>query len=195
MNLTLNNLRSALIRHKFTIFAAIIIVSLLVVITLQYLIKITKPTYSPPPASQQPVVNGKLDTTSSQAQQSKASLDILKPKLPYNQTITTSTGTKVTYSVFLKTPDPYDLYIETSGIDFTLKKDAPNYTQTVQDFRDIADSVFGFLTSSGTNPSTIYVVWADNLQSQKTAESWLNPSSEFPKVVKQNGKYIFKTSQ
>lgn len=192
MSLTLNTIRSTIARHKFFIAAGLVIIVLLAVIIAQQLIRISKPTYTPPPATQQPVVNGKLDTSAPTVQQSKNFLDIIKPRLPYNQKLTTSTSSKVSYTAFTKTPDPYTLYIAIIGVDFTIPKDDPKFAQTVQDFRDTANSLYSFLTSNGVNPSAIYIVWADNLNNQKTAESWLNESSEFPKVIKQNGKYIFE---
>lgn len=195
MTITLSNIRTTVIRHKFFLISGLIIAALAATILVQQIMRTAKKTYTPPPASQQPVTNGKLDVSESTVQQSKSLLDIIKPKLPYNQTITTSTGTKISYAAFLKTPDPYELYVEISGVDFTIPKDDPKFAQTIQDFRDTADSLYSFLTSNGVNPSAIYVVWADNLNNQKTAESWLNISSEFPKVIKQNGKYIFEKTK
>lgn len=196
MTLTLNNIKSTLIHHKFFLSAGFAIIILLVVVIFQQLIRVTKPIYNPPPASQQPVINGKIDTAALPVQQSKNSLDLLKPHLPFNQTITTSTGTKVVFSVFTKTPDdPYSLYVAINGVDFTTPKEAVNYPQTVQDFRDTSDAVFNFITKSGVDPSTLFITWAYLLPNQKTAESWLNISSEFPRVVKQNGKYVFENSK
>lgn len=193
MNLTLNNIRGSFVHHKFFMLAGLAIIALFAVIVIQQVLRFSKPTYSPPPASQQPVVNGKLNISAQAVQQSKNSLDILKPHLPFNQTITTSTGTKIAYSVFTKIPeDPYDLYIAISNIDFTVPNEDLKLAQTVQDFRDTASSLYDFLTTNGVNPSAIYIVWADNLPNQKTAESWLNPSVDFPSVIKQNGKYIFE---
>lgn len=196
MSLTLNAIRNIIARHRFFLAAGFVILVLLTVIIAQQLIKISKPTYTPPPASRQPVVNGKLDTSAIPVQQSKNSLDLLKPHLPFNQTITTSTGTKVTFSIFSKTPDdPYSLYVAIGGVDFTTPKGAANYAQTVQDFRDTTNTVFSFITRNGVDPSTLYITWADLLPNQKAAESWLNVSSQFPKVVKQNGKYVFENSK
>jgi hypothetical protein len=195
MSLTLNNIRSGILHHRFFLVAGLLVIILFSVIVLQQTIRISRPTYTPPPASQQPVVNGKLDISAQAVKESKNFLDIIKPKLPYDQTPTTSTGTKVSYTVFAKTPDLYTLYVAIIGVDFTIPKDDPKFAQTVQNFRDTADSLYSFLTSNGVNPSAIYIVWADNLLNQKTAESWLNVSVDFPKVVKQNGKYIFENSK
>ncbi len=196
MNLTLNSTRNIFARHKFFLAAGFIIIVLLVVVIVQQIIRVSKPIYNPPPASKQPVVNGKLDTSALPVQQSKSSLDLLRSHLPSNQKITTSTGTKVAFSIFTKTPDdPYSLYVAIGGVDFTTPKEAATYTQTVQDFRDTSDAVFNFIAQNGVDPSTLYITWADMLPNQKTAESWLNVSSEFPKVIKQNGKYIFENSK
>lgn len=196
MNLTLNNIKTTLDRHKFFLIAGFAIVILLIFIIVQQFIRVSKPIYNPPPASRQPVVNGKLDTQALPVQQSKNSLSLLKPHLPNSQNITTSTGTKVAFSIFTKTPDdPYSLYIAISGVDFTTPKGAVNYAQTAQDFRDTSDAVFNFIAQNGVDPSTLYITWADNLPNQKTAESWLNISSELPKVIKQNDKYIFENSK
>lgn len=195
MSLSLNNIRNALTRHKFLLIAGLVIVVLLVVIVTQQFIRSSKPTYTPPPTSLQPVVNGKLDTSAPQVQQSKNSLDVIKPKLPYNQTVVTSTGTKLSYIAFVKTPDLYELHVAIIGVDFTLPKDDPKLPQTIQNFRDTSQSLYEFLTSNGVAPSALYIVWADNLQNQKTAESWLNISSEFPKVINQNGNYIFEKAK
>ncbi len=192
MTFSLNKIQNTFIRHKFFLLAGLVILILSIAIVAQQAIRRAKPRYTPPPSSQQPVSNGKLDTTAPEVQLSKNALDLIKPKLPHNQTITTSTGTKVSYLAFVKTPDLYELHVAIIGIDFTTLKEDPKFPLTVQDFRDTASSLYDFLTSNGVNPSALYIIWADNFQNQKTAESWLNPSAEFPKVVKQNGKYIFE---
>lgn len=195
MTITLNNIRSIATRHKFFLVSGSIVVILITIITVQQILRQAKKTYAPPPASQQPVTNGKLDISAPTVQQSKSFLDTIRPKLPYNQTITTSTGTKVSYAAFLKTPDQYELFVEISGIDFTSPKQASTFAQTVQDFRETADAVFNFLAANGVNPSAVYIIWADSFTNQKTAESWLQISDNFPKVIKQNGKYIFENSK
>lgn len=195
MSLTLNIIRSTIARHKFFLVAGLVIITLLTVILIQQLIRVSKPTYTPPPASQQPVVSGKLDISAPTVQQSKTFLETIKPKLPHKQTITTSTGSKVAFVIFTKDPDPYDLYIQIANIDFSTPKSEPNFAQTIQDFRDTADVIFSFLATNDINPSALYIIWGDTLANQKTAESWLNVSGEFPKVVKQNGKYIFENSK
>lgn len=196
MTLALNDIKTTLNRHKFFLMAGLVIIVLLAVVTIQQLIRVSKPVYAPLPASRQPVVGGKLDTSALPVQQSKNSLDLLKPHLPFNRTITTSTGTKVAFSIFSKTPDdPYSLYVAIGGVNFAVQKEATNYAQTIQDFRDTSDAVFTFITQNGVNPSMLYITWADLLPNQKTAESWLNVSGEFPRVVKQNGKYVFENSK
>jgi len=193
--MSLNNIRNTLVQHKVFFIFGLVIVVLLTIVIAQQIIRFSKPSYTPPASSQQPVIGGKLDTSDPQVQQSKNFLDIIKPKLPHDETLTTSTGTKVSYTAFTKTPDQYDLYVAIRGVDFTIPKEDPKLAQTVRDFRDTADSLYSFLASNGVNPSAIYIVWADNLPNQKVAESWLNVSGEFPKVIKQDGKYIFEKSK
>ena len=179
MKITLNSIKNSLSKYRpFLIFTLVIVLLLAIIATQQILQRRRLGEITSPPASQQPVLQGKLDTSAPIVQQSRSSLAKLKPKLPYRTTVTTTSGSTITITAYTKTPDEYDLYVGILGIDFTTPKNDPDFEKTVQDFNETATNIFGFLEKNNVNPSGIYIVWAESFQDQKTAESWLETYTE-----------------
>lgn len=144
----------------------------------------------PLPVSEQPVSNGQFQESAPVSQTSKTSVEKLQPDLPYRQTITTSTGNKVTFVVLSNKRDPYTLYIETAGINYQLQPPDPDLPKNVLDFRETASTIFEWLNKQGVSQTDLFIVWGNAIV-QKSAESWLKESPEFPKVIKSGDKYEF----
>lgn len=192
MNLT--NIKNRII--PFTI-AIVVILLLFAFIIFQQITR--KPTQQidtqnlPPPISSQPVVNGHFDSTAQISQRSKAGIDKLKPYLPIRTPLTTSTGSNVTYAVFLIPKVEHTLYVDMIGIDFQSTYNDPNLPKNVQNFRDVANAVLGFIKDHNANPSDIFITWGlSSAFNQQNVEAWLTLSDKFPAVVKKDNKYVFE---
>ncbi len=176
------------------ILATIIIILLGFVITQQILKNRPFQTAQlPPPIKLQPVVNGKFDTNAPISQKSKASVELLKQHLPYKADFVSTTGDKITYTLYGKTIDPYTLYVDISNIDFLIPSTNPNYPKTIQDFRDTANHIFEYMKQYNANPSDVFISWGSQAYIQNNAELWLTVSDKFPPVVKKDNQYIFET--
>ncbi len=205
INLTLTKIKEQILRLRTVM---VIGVGITVITAITGAIIITKPqkregattpfssteTPIPPPLNQQPVVNGKFDPSAPASQRSKAAIDKLKPYLAYSKTITTSTGSNITFTVFTRPTENYTLRVKISNLNFQADYNDPNLPKTVQDFRETAAAIFDFMNQHGINPGDVFISWGSTPSYiQKNAEAWLVPSPQFPKVIAKNGQFVFET--
>lgn len=196
MNLSLTNLKEKLKNARFIIIAIIIILTLLGFIIFQQIqksqYKQQVPSDVPLSLKRQPVIDGKFDGKAQISQRSQKAIESLKSFLPYRKTVTTSTGQEATFAVFGRPENPYTLYIETLNINFRSTYDDPNLPKNVQDFRDAAHELILFLKMRNINPSDVFISWGSIGYIQDNAEAWLVESPAYPKVINQNGKFVFE---
>lgn len=191
MDLSLKNIKANILP---ILIVLVIIVIFSILIIFQQITRKQKPSteLNPVGLNEQPVINGKFDSSAETSQRSKTSIAQLKPSLPHRNTITTTTGAKILLAIISPDQDPYAIYVETN-IDFLPTNE--NLTKSVVDFRETAQYVFDFIKSKNVNPEDIFFSWGSKKYIQDTAKSWLNPSNEFPKVIKQDGAFVFEVPQ
>ncbi|MBI3341773.1 hypothetical protein HY024_01490 [Candidatus Curtissbacteria bacterium] len=191
--MNLDALKSRL-SQKWILYPAVIIV-LILFVSLATTLTSQKPkqeiTQAPPQIIRQPVTGGKFDEQAPVSQKSKTSIERLLPFLPYRQIITTSAGDKVTFVVIGNQKDLYDLYLETAGINFQLQKTDPDLPRNVLNLRETASTIFAWLNKQNVSQTDVFIVWG-NAVAQKSAESWLKESPQFPKVVKKGNQFVFE---
>jgi len=192
--MSLTNIKSRIVPVTIVV---VIIIFLTAIIVFQQMARKPKQQINsqniPPSINSQPVVNGRFDPTAAISQRSKAAIDKLKPYLPIRTQLTTSTGTIITYTVFLIPKVEHTLYVDTLGIDFQSGYSDPNLPKNVQNFRDVSNAVFGFIKQHETNPGDFFVSWGlSSINSQQSAEAWLVPSDKYPNVIKKDNKYVFE---
>ncbi|MBI4037501.1 hypothetical protein HY382_00470 [Candidatus Curtissbacteria bacterium] len=140
----------------------------------------------------QPVIDGKLDESSKVNKESKTSIEKLAEKLPYRETITTATGTEVRFAIIGDAKSPYTLYIEIFGIDFLNDYSDPALPKNVQDFRDTAKGILGWINKQGADPSKIFISWGEKQYEREAAKAWLEPSDKYPSVTKKGDSFVFE---
>lgn len=188
MNLT--SIRNLIIKQKY--FAIAILIVFLIIFALVLTSK-SKPKDKYLPVTQQPTVNDQFNENAAVSKTAKAEVDSLLKKLPYTQTIKTKTEKNITYQIYKRDADAYTIYIQIKGVNFRSDYTDPNLPENVQDFRDTASSVLGWISKQGVETEKIFIIWGDKAYVQENAEKWLNISPQFPNVVKREGSFVFES--
>lgn len=190
MNFTLTGARKVINKKILIVLILIAVVLILAYVfsTLQTNTQKSRPLLS----KEQPVTNGKFDTQAPISQKSKASLDKLKNNLPYRSTVNLTTGRTVAFVISAKPADLYALYIEIPDLNFRSDYADTNLPKNVDEFRETASSILAWIKNQEVSPNNIFISWGSKAYIQQNAEKWLNPSPQFPKVIKQNDKYVFE---
>lgn len=187
----LNTIRNNIFQARTYLIAAILIsLTLALIFWRFYKRELRSPDVKPLPPSQQPVINGRFDATAQVSQDSRN--QIARLNLPVNTTITTSIGSRVMVSIWLKPTDPYTLYVDLTGVDFQIPENDSSLPRVVQNFRDSAIFVLDWVKSQGSDPAAIFILWGDKRYIQERAETWITPSEKFPSVIKKGNDYFFE---
>ena len=192
MNLSLTNLKQALPVRVAAVAIILVILVIIIAIAIPFSTKPKREEGVPPPVSQQPEVDGKLDVNAPSSQKSKTSLLRLAKSLPYRSSSRASTGNKITFSIYTKPANEYTLYVEMIPINFQSTYADPDLAQNVLDFRETAEAIFTWLQEQKVSPADLFISWGSRAYIQKAAEAWLLESPQFPKVIKKGDKFIFE---
>ncbi len=194
MNLT--DFKNKFVRIRFLIISFLIIIILATVIIIQQIHVPKTPTLqittTSPSLKEQPIIDGRFDKNAPIAQHSQKSIQTLSAYLPYRNTIQTTTGQKVTFTIFINPLDQYTLYIGILGINFRSSYDDPELPKNIQDFRETANAILSWMKNYNVNPGDIFISWGDNAYIQDNAEAWLTPSAKFPNIIKEGSNFVFE---
>lgn len=196
MDFNLTNIKKVLGDFRFILVSAFFIFFFLIVVIFQQINKPQPPqapiTTTPPSLKEQPIVNGRLNENAAISQRAKKAIETLTPNLPYNNTIRTSTGQNVLFTIFAKPNNTHFLFIAIDNINFRSAYGDPDLPKNVQNFRETTDSIFSWMKSYNANPGDVFISWDDNAYIQNSAEAWLTESPQFPKVIKQGDNFVFE---
>lgn len=99
----------------------------------------------------------------------------ITPLLPYEQTLTLSTGIPVEIVIPTRgySSAPWTLTAQIFGINYQTSSTQSDYAVMRTSFREAASLVFAWLRSHDVDPKKIYIDWGDKVYIQDNAEAWL----------------------
>ena len=175
----------------FLLFLAVVSVIWAVIANLQKASPTTPKEFLP--ATKQPVTDGKFDENAQISQSSKSELVKAKEKLPYRTIVESSTGNRITLTLYQLPGDEFTLYAEMAPIEFQSTYEDPQLPKNILDFRETATVIYNWLKENNVDSSKIFISWGSKAYVQKNAAAWLNVSLQYPNVIKKDNNFVFET--
>ncbi|MDP4011354.1 MAG: hypothetical protein Q8P72_03965 [Candidatus Roizmanbacteria bacterium] len=122
-----------------------------------------------------PEQNFAVDTDSSLIRDSASSIQALTSFLPYDDSFTTSNGTRIDIRISDRTyaDNEWTLLVHIFGPDYQIPKNNSEYTANKVAFLDAAQNVFNFLETNNIDSSQLIIQWGDRAFVRERSEQWL----------------------
>jgi hypothetical protein len=119
---------------------------------------------------------GGIDTKSNQVKQSEMEIEKLSKHLPFQESITLSSGKVVEILIPAKELqfNQWTLTVQIFNIKYQEEEDSQKDEEMKKSFLEAANYVFSWMKDKGVNPDNVIISWGDRAFIQSRAEKWLD---------------------